>query len=105
MSEYRLSEAAEQDLRDMYEFGFREFGELQADQFYNKLFDRIELMIDSPMLGKAADEIYPGLRRFEFTPYVVFYQIKDYGIYVLRLLRQSQIVKARHFETSLESDS
>ena len=41
------------------------------------------------MLGRAADEIYPELRRFEFTPYVVFYQVKEYGIYVLRLLRQS----------------
>ena len=104
MNEHRLSEAAEQDLREMYEFGFWEFGELQADKFYNQLFDRIELITNSPLLGKAAEGIYPELRRFEFTPYVVFYQVKTYGIYVLRLLRQSQIVKPEYLDAAREDD-
>lgn len=105
MSEYRFSEAAELDLREIYEFGYWEFGELQADKFYNKLFDRIELITNTPMLGKAADDIYPELRRFEFTPYVVFYQVREYGIYVLRLLRQSRIVKAEYLNVAMKAEA
>lgn len=105
MSEYRLSEEAEQDLREMYEFGYWEFGELQADKFYNKLFDRIELITDTPLLGKEVNDIYPELRRFEFTPYVVFYQVKAYGIYVLRLLRQSQVVKPEYMDAAVKAEA
>lgn len=105
MSEYRLSEAVEQDLREMYEFGFWEFGERQADKFYHRLFDRLELIANSPLLGKAADDIYPELRRFELTPYVVFYQVKEYGIYVLRLLRQSQILKPEYLNAAMKAES
>ena len=57
------------------------------------------------MLGRAADEIYPELRRFEFTPYVVFYQVKEYGIYVLRLLRQSQIFKPEYLDVALKAEA
>ncbi len=105
MSEYRLSEAAEQDLHAIYEFGYREFGELQADKFYNKLFDRVELIANTPLLGRPAEDIYSELRRFEFTPYVVFYQVKSYGIYVLRMLRQSQIVKPGYFDAARDIDN
>ncbi|MBV1920201.1 MAG: type II toxin-antitoxin system RelE/ParE family toxin [Pseudomonadales bacterium] len=95
----------EQDLAEMYEYGFWEFGELQADKFYSKLFDRLELITNSPFLGKAADDIYPELRRFELTPYVVFYQVKDYGVYVLRFLKQSQIVKPEYLAAAVKSES
>ncbi len=98
MSEYRLSDEAEKDLAEMYRRGFWLFGERQADYFYNQLSDGLELLADFPESGRLAEDIYPGLRRVGFNPYVIFYLPRDYGVYVLRLLKQSQIVKPGHFK-------
>lgn len=102
MSEYRLSEDAEQDVAEMYRRGFWEFGELQADKFYSQLFDSLELLASFPQSGRAADDIYPALRRIEFNPYVIFYLPRDYGVYVLRLMKQSQVVKPEYLDGSLK---
>ncbi|WP_024461705.1 type II toxin-antitoxin system RelE/ParE family toxin [Marinimicrobium sp. LS-A18] len=105
MSEYRLSDEAEHDVAEMYRRGFWQFGEPQADKFFHQLFDSLELLASFPESGRAAEDIYPGLRRIEFNPYVIFYLRRDYGVYVLRLLKQSQIVKAEYIAQGLKSRS
>jgi toxin ParE1/3/4 len=101
MTEYRLSDEAEHDVAEMYRRGYWLFGEHQADKFYNQLFDSLELLASFPQSGRSANDIYPELRRTEFTPYVIFYLPKDYGVYVLRLLKQSQIVKPKQLDRAI----
>lgn len=103
MSEYRLSDEAEHDVAEMYRRGFWQFGERQADKFYNQLFDSLELLASFPYSGKPADDIYPELRRVEHNPYVIFYLPRDYGIYVLRMLKQSQIVKPDYLASAAKA--
>ena len=79
MSEFRLSPDAEQDLSEMYRHGFWQFGERQADKFYDQLFDSLELLASFPQSGRSAEHIYPELRRIEHNPYVIFYLPRDYG--------------------------
>ena len=105
MSEYRLSDEAEHDVAEMYRRGFWKFGEHQADKFYNQLFDSLELLASFPETGRSADDIYPELRRIEFNPYVIFYVPRDYGVYVLRLMRQSQIVKTEYMDQVIRRDT
>ena len=105
MSEYRLSDEAEHDVAEMYRRGFWQFGELQADKFFHQLFDSLELLASFPQSGRAADDIYPGLRRVEFNPYVIFYLPRAYGIYVLRLLKQSQIVKVGYINHAIKNSN
>ena len=101
MSEYRLSAEAEQDVAEMYRRGFWAFGEHQADKFYNQLFDSLELLSTFPHKGRSADNIYPELRRIELTPYVIFYLPRSYGVYVVRLLKQTQIIKPAYLRSAI----
>ena len=105
MSEYRLSDDAEIDISEMHRRGFWEFGERQADAFYNRLFDSVELLASFPKTGRSADNIYPELRRVEFNPYVIFYLPRDYGVYILRLMKQSRIVKSEYMDDAVNSES
>lgn len=105
MSEYRLSEDAEHDLAEIYRRGFWRFGEHQADKFYNHLFDSLELLASFPQSGRLAEDIHPELRRVEINPYVIFYLPRDYGVYVLRFLRQSQIMKPAYLESAIKDDN
>lgn len=105
MNEYRLSPDAEQDIGEMYRRGFWTFGEYQADKFYHRLFDSLALLASFPQTGRMADEIYPSLRRVEFNPYVIFYLQRDYGIYIVRLLKQSQIIKPGYLSRAISDES
>ena len=69
------------------------FYKYKADKFYNQLLDSLELLASFPQTGRTAYSIYPGLRRIEFNPCVLFFMPRDYGIYVIRLLKQSQIAR------------
>lgn len=101
MIEYRLSIEAELDLDELYDEGYYNYGEIQADKFYHRLIGSFELLAEFPLSGRSADNIYAGLRRVEFNPYVILYQPRDYGVYIARILKQTQIVKPRYLERSL----
>ena len=42
MAAYKLSEAAKDDLRRIYLYGWERWGEAAADRYYDALFDRFE---------------------------------------------------------------
>jgi plasmid stabilization system protein ParE len=56
MATYRLTENAKEDLRRIYRRGLREYGQAQADQYYNALFDRFEQIAEQPFLYPAVDD-------------------------------------------------
>jgi plasmid stabilization system protein ParE len=58
-----------------------------------------------PESGRLSHHIYLELRRIEFNPYVIFYLPRDYGVYVLRLMRQSQIVKTEYMADAIKADT
>ena len=39
MSKYRLTDEAKEDLRRIYKYGYEEFGEEQADEYFYSFFE------------------------------------------------------------------
>jgi plasmid stabilization system protein ParE len=54
---YRLTEDAKADLIRIYQRGLLEFGEAQADDYYNAFFDRFEFLAEQPFSYPAVDGI------------------------------------------------
>lgn len=63
MASYRLTESAREDLRRIYGYGVREFGEAQADKYYDSLFERFEHLAQNPQMYPSVDHIRPGYKR------------------------------------------
>ena len=63
MANYKISKDAKADLRRIYRRGVREYGETQADQYYQALFDRFDQLAQQPYLYQAVDDIRAGYRR------------------------------------------
>ena len=63
MGTYRLTEDAKDDLIRIYQRGLLEFGEAQADDYYNAFFDRFEFLVEQPLSYPAVDGIRTGYRR------------------------------------------
>ena len=73
----------------------RTWGESQAVRYIGDLEACCHLLADNPALGRACDDVRPGLRRMEIGRHVVFYREYTRGILVSRILHQ-RMLPERH---------
>jgi toxin ParE1/3/4 len=91
MATYRLSEQAREDLRRIYRHGLREYGEAQADQYYNALFDRFEEIAEQPLLYPAVDEIREGYRRSVCGVDSIYYRVEDGTVEIMAIIGRQDV--------------
>ncbi len=89
MAVYRLSSRAVADLDGIYEYTILNFGLEQAQLYLSGLQDRFEALVKHPLQGRKAEELAPGLRRFEYQSHIVFYMPEGKDIWIVRVLHQS----------------
>lgn len=97
MGRYRLSPAAQADLRDIRAYTKTTWGEAQARKYLAELRSGLERLADAPLIGKAREEIAQGLRSFPLARHIAFYREYSDGIEVIRILHTSMDVE-RQFE-------
>ena len=95
MAEFRFSRGAEADLLSIGAYTLRTWGEDQAIRYIDDLEACCQTLADNPTLGRACDEVRPGLRRMECGQHVVFYREDAEGILVSRILHQ-RMLPERH---------
>jgi toxin ParE1/3/4 len=83
---FRLTPNADQDIRDIYEFGLAEFGRKKAESYFDDLYDAFEYIAANPMASRERTEAVPPIRIYVFHAHLVIYRIEDRGIVVLRIL-------------------
>jgi len=91
MATYRLTENAKEDLRRIYRRGLREYGEAQADQYYNALFDRFEQIAEQPFLYPAVDDIREGYRRSVCGVDSVYYRIEGETVEIMAIIGRQDL--------------
>jgi toxin ParE1/3/4 len=88
---FRFSRRAEADLLAIGAYTLRNWGEEQAVRYIDGLEACCQMLADNPALGRACDDIRPGLRRMEHGRHVVFYRQAAGGILVSRILHQRML--------------
>lgn len=73
MAEYRLSKRADADLFAIYQFTEQTFGAYHAHAYHAGFERTFGLLADFPRIGRPADELVPGYRRYRFQSHYVFY--------------------------------
>jgi toxin ParE1/3/4 len=91
MGTYRLSENAKEDLRRIYRRGLREYGEAQADDYYNALFDRFEQIAEQPLLYPAVDDIREGYRRSVCGVDSIYYRIEGETVEIMAIIGRQDV--------------
>ena len=86
MGNYKLTEDAKEDLRFIYRYGVKEFGEAQADLYYDALFRHFEQIADNPYLYQAVDHIRKGYRRSVCGVNSIFYRVVDDTVEIVSIL-------------------
>ena len=96
MAAYSLSSKAAADLAGIYEYTITTFGLTQARNYLTGLHDCFLTLADNPLYGRSATELATNLRRLEYRSHVVFYEPKEHGVLIIRVLHQS-MDKPKHF--------
>ena len=91
MANYRISEDAKADLRRIYRRGVRDYGEAQADQYYDAFFDRFKQLVKRPYLYQAVDDIREGYRRSVCGVDSIYYRVDGDTVEVMAILGQQDV--------------
>lgn len=91
MGIYRLTEDAKLDLMRIYSRGLREYGEVQADRYYNDLFDRFEQLAEQPLSYPAVDDIRAGYRRSVCGTDSIYYRVQGETVEIMAIIGQQDL--------------
>lgn len=90
MNRFRISVAADADLRKIAGHTFQRWGEKQRDAYISELFDAFGRLADTPQIATSADNIRKGYRKFPQGSHVIFFRSSDsHSIEIIRVLHKS----------------
>ncbi len=92
-----FSEAAAKDIEIIFERSVIDFGLNQTELYYSSLKNCFDLLDKNPQMGSEATDIKSGYHRFLHQSHVIFYQISDEGIFIVRILHKRMDI-AKHLD-------
>jgi toxin ParE1/3/4 len=92
MYKYQLTAAAQEDLENIYRFGYQKFGELQADRYFFGLIDCLENIAAHPLLFPTVDYIRPMYRRCAYRSESIYYRLDHDVVVIMAIIgRQDEL--------------
>ena len=77
------------DISDIWDF-IAEDSVLQADSWVDNLDAKLRLLATQPLMGRAREELFPGMRSHPFGRYVIFYMPLSDGVDVIRVIHSTR---------------
>lgn len=76
MSLYVFSKEAENDLVEIYSYGFINYGESKADLYVEALKEKCQFLADIPNLCSDRDEFDPSVKIHHHKKHLIIYTVK-----------------------------
>jgi toxin ParE1/3/4 len=89
---YSLTNEADNDLVNIFNYGIEHFGVELALQFYHDLNTTFDQIAAAPEHYQRCDELLPSYRRTVFKSYSIFFIVRDEFVEISRVLRKEDIV-------------
>ena len=83
---YTLSNAADNDLEQLYDRGIDEYGLKAADAYYDGLIARFHAIAETPLQWQAVDHIRAGYRRSVYRAHSIYYRVDGDVALIIRIL-------------------
>lgn len=94
MRPYQLTAAARKDIVDIGRFTSEKWGKRQRDKYLKQLDDAFKLLARQSDIGRDADDIKPGYKKFSQGSHTIFYRAgTESRIVVIRILHNSMDVE------------
>lgn len=96
MSNYKLTPEADNDLTEIWQYGYKKWGLRQANIYLLELEDCFEKLFELPNLGTKCNDIVVGYRSYSNASHVVYYRKHNLKIEVIRILHR-RMQESLHF--------
>lgn len=96
MRRFRLSEAADSDLRKIAEETLERWGKDQRDGYLTEMFDAFERLAETPDIAMQLDGVRKGYRKFPQGSHIIFFRKSAiHNIEIIRVLHKRIDVEAK----------
>lgn len=89
MLPFFLRPKAIQDLEEIADYTFEQWGPEQEDIYLELLHTAFMALSKNPNLGRVYAEVYPGLRGYLAGRHIILYQVSDVAVEIVRVLHHS----------------
>ena len=86
---------AENDLINIWQYSFEEWGEHKANTYLNGIDLALKRLCQNPTLYRERSEFTPSVRFMPFEQHICIYQLQEQGILLIRVLHQSMDIGAQ----------
>jgi toxin ParE1/3/4 len=95
---YLTTQAADEDIVEIYLHGKRSFGTIQAEHCQDGLFRTFALLASDPNLARLRDEFRPPVRLYPYGVHVIIFADHGDDVTIIRVLhgRQDWIGRLSH---------
>lgn len=91
MAEYKLSNAAREDLIRIHQYGIEKFGITQADKYFDSLFEYFNIIAQSPFAFESVDYIKKGYRRCVCGSDSIYYRINNNIVEIMAIIGRQDL--------------
>lgn len=91
MAKYKLSHVAKEDLIRIHQYGVKQFGEKQADQYFEAFFDCFELIAENPLSFESVDFIKKEYRRCVCGVDSIFFTISGGIVEIMTIMGRQDV--------------
>jgi len=96
MKVFSLTNKAKADLRDIALFTQKNWGKEQRNLYIKQFDDAFHMLADTPLVGKACDDIKSGYKRFPQGSHIIFYRLgENTSIEIVRILHKQMDVDSQ----------
>ena len=96
----RFTALADADIIDCYLYGFRNFGQDQAEHYEQGLRYAIEIIANNPRIASERQEYVPPVRVHHHAKHHIVYLIEDDQVLIARILRDEMDL-TKHLRTEV----
>ena len=91
MADYKLSNLAKEDLIRIHRYGVAKFGTIQADTYYDALFENFDRIAKNPYSFESVDYIKTGYRRCVCGIDSIYYKINGNIMEIMTIIGKQDL--------------
>ncbi|MCY7293520.1 MAG: type II toxin-antitoxin system RelE/ParE family toxin [Ferruginibacter sp.] len=92
---YFISKKAIADLEDIWLYTVENWSVVQADRYYDLIFDEIKFICVHNSSGKSIQHIRKGYRVSKVKAHLIFYRVQNDTIEIIRILHERMDIENR----------
>lgn len=85
-----IAPAAKNDLKDIYQYGLRQWGQARSESYLSTLKSQFWLLTQQPLMGSERPELLPDARSLSINSHTLFYRVTANRVEIIRVLHGRQ---------------